>query len=50
MLLAIPIAFCIMEVDRVNGITAMSEAEELQQGYQGKVLFLCVGVADAGGF
>ena len=48
-LLEYPLLFCIMEVDRINGIIAKSEAEELQQGYQGKVLF-CVGVADDWGF
>ena len=31
------VAFCVMEVDRINSITAMSESEELRQGYQGRV-------------
>ena len=31
------VAFCVMEVDRINSITAMSESEELQRGYQGRV-------------
>ena len=27
------VAFCVMEVDRINWISTVSEAEELRQGY-----------------
>ena len=35
--LLVSVAFCVMEVDRINGISAVSEAEDLQKGYQGQV-------------
>ena len=31
--------FCVMEVDRINSISAVSEAEELRQGYQGSIQY-----------
>eukprot|EP00435_Cladocopium_sp_Y103_P027285 s2727_g6.t1 len=33
------LAFCVMEVDRINARSAVSEAEELRQGYQGSIQY-----------
>eukprot|EP00435_Cladocopium_sp_Y103_P057812 s529_g20.t1 len=42
------LAFCVMEVDRINARSAVSEAEELRQGYQGSIQYAkCSQAADA---
>lgn len=42
------VAFCVMEVDRINGRSTISEAEELRQGYEGSIQYAkCSQEADA---
>ncbi|CAL1163555.1 unnamed protein product [Cladocopium goreaui] len=42
------VAFCVFEVDRINGRSTVSEAEELRQGYEGSILHAtCSEAADA---
>ena len=46
--LMISMVFCVLEIDRVNGKSIMTEAEELQQGYQGSIQYAkCTQEADA---